>query len=734
MMRLAQKMPAVPVKYATTQLGALTRGGQTFPGGLDLITPSLALHPGALTDGVNFECSLNGGYARIEGYERVDGRPAPSDASFVIVQVESFTNVPSVGDFISQAGSGATGVVAAVNNVAGAYYMVVTQITGSFNTTGTVSTTLNLVVTAANSPFVVTTSYTVALGQGTTIGTATATTVALTALLTAQYTAAAADIYRATIGAVPGSGAVLGVVHMVFAGVDHLYAFRANEAGTAVNLWEASDSGWVQIPFLNIVEFTGGGTDVPLDGATLTQGGVTATVKRIMQRSGDDSWTGDAAGAFVITTPSGGSFTAGAATLTGGATVTLGGIQTPITMVPGGRFEFAKGNFSGQATTRRIYGCDGANKAFEFDGETLAPISTGAADDRPSHIAYHKNFLFLAYRSSVQYSGPGTPFMYGAVNGGGEIAVGDDITALITLPGNQQTATLAIYQQSHTSFLYGTSAATWNLVSYDTAVGARPYSVQNLYDCFSFDDLGVVTLQTTLNFGNFASATLTQNINPFVVRERSTLVASVINRTKGQYRVFFRDGYGLYLTVSGQTYLGAVPVLFPDPVTCTDEDRSASGDEVSYFGSADGYVYQFDKGTSFDGEDLYAFITLARDALKSPRILKQFRAASIEVSGIGYAAFSFGYKLGYGSSNINQPSAVGLTSSFSVAPTWDSAIVWDQNGVVWDVATLLPSYIGMTGTGSNVQVTIQSSSAYIAAYQVNSLTYHYSVRRGLRDY
>lgn len=730
MMRTAQRMPRVDVRYAITQLGALTKGGQTFPGGLDLTTPSLALHPGALKDAVNFECCLTGGYARIQGYERVDGRTAPSDASFVIVQVESFTTVPAVGDFISQASSGATGTVAAVNNVAGSCYMVVTRITGTFDTTGVISTTLNLVVTAANSPFIVTTSYTVALGAGTTIGTATTTSVALTALLTAQYTAAAADIYRSLIQAVPGSGPVLGVVAMTFHPDSHLYAFRANAGGTAVNLYETSSAGWVQIPFFNTIEFTGGGTATPADGATLTQGGVTATVKRVMTRSG--AWTGSAAGGFVITTPSAGSFTAGAATLTGGATVTLTGAQTAITMVPGGRFEFAKGNFGGQSSTRRIYGCDGANKAFEFDGTTLAPISTGAADDRPEHIAYHKNFLFLSFESSAMYCGAGTPFRWTAIDGGGEIAVGDHIHGMITLPGNQTTATLAIFQHQTTSFLYGTSSSTWQLINYNTGAGASAYSIQNLSDCFSFDDLGVVTLQTTLNFGNFTAGTLTENILPFIIRERSTVTASTINRTKGQYRVFFRDGYGLYMTISGKTYLGAIPVLFPNPVTCCDENKTHDGDEVSYFGSTDGYVYQLDKGNSFDGAGLYAFITLAWDAIKSPRVLKQFRAASIEVSGTGYAAFNFGYLLGYGSTNYNQPASVLTATNFSGTATWDSGINWDASGVVWDGVSLMPSELDMTGTAENVQVTIQSSTNYIAAYQVNSIIYHHSIRRGLR--
>jgi hypothetical protein len=86
-------------------------------------------------------------------------------------------------------------------------------------------------------------------------------------------------------------------------------------------------------------------------------------------------------------------------------------------------------------------------KAFEFDGETYAPITTGLPDDRPNFIAIHKNMLFLSYGSSVIYSGIGTPFKYLTVDGGGEIAVGDDITGLLSTIGSQSTATLLVFQR-----------------------------------------------------------------------------------------------------------------------------------------------------------------------------------------------------------------------------------------------------------------------------------------------
>lgn len=723
---LSQQMPKV--NYSVTRLGGgQTQGGVSFPGGLDLTTPSLALQPGAMRAGVNFECSQSGGYARIQGYERVDGRASPSMATYVLVQVSSFVTVPSVGDTIIQGNTGATGTIIAINNVAGAYYIAVTQVTGTFDYVSPVfgSGGAILTVTAAN-PQTVTTSLTV---SDAIIGTAIMPTVLVGAQLNAQYLAAAAAAYRALIGAVPGSGAVLGVVSMVFSGLDNLYAFRANANGTAVLLYKATPSGWTLVPFFNVVSFSAASA-LPADGDTITQGGVTATVQRVMWQSGTTGAV-SAAGVLVVKNPAGGDFAAGAATSSSGGVFNLAGMQTPINLSPGGHYQFQKCNFSGQLVTRRIYGCDGVNKCFEFDGVTYAPIDTGLAPDAPTNICFHKNFLFVSVGSSISYCGAGTPFMWSSIDGGGEIATGDFVTGMLTLPGSQTTATLVVYCRSNTSFLYGTDPTTFNFVTFNTGMGALQYSPQNLFDPFVFDDLGVITLKTTLNWGNFLPSTLTKNIQPFIVQERTKLVASTVNRGKSQYRVFFSDGYGLWVTVINQQYLGSGVVAFPNPVSCCDEGELSTGAEATYFGSSDGlgYVYQMDVGTSFDGADLPAYITLAVDPIKSPRVLKRFRAASIEMQGGGYASINFGYALGYGSPLIGQPTPVAYASGFSGAPIWDQ-FTWDN--FTWDGQTLFPTDVDMTGTGENVQVTISSGTNYIEAYNINSIIYHFTPRRGIR--
>ena len=721
-MNAAPKMP--PVKYSQTSLGSgVSPQGQPFPGGLDLTTPDLRLPAGALRDVVNFEVAQFGGYSRIDGYERYDGQPSPSAAIYTIVQVQAtpadftddFTDdfstglrlyPPPNGVFVTQPSTGATGLVVATVGV-DASYIVLTQTTGAFAAGG-----------ALTDP------------GGDAVGYVVAQTVAIGAEAAANYTALAADTYRGLIGAVPGSGPVQGVVAMAFLGVDCVFAFRANVGNTQTLLWKASPTGWKAVPFFNLIAFSGGGTAVPLDGDTLTQNGVTATIMRVMWQSGAWSTTGGSAiGQFVIAASFGGAFVAGNATTTSGATLALTGPPTPITMAPGGRFTFTKGNFSGQLVTRRIYGCDGINPAFGFDGVTLAPLLTGLAPNAPSHIYFHKNFLFLAQAASLIYSAAGDPIKWDAIDGGGEIAVGDTITEMITLPGSQTTATLCVFMRQNTAFLYGTDPSTFNLVIFNTGIGAVPYSAQNLFDTFFLDDLGVVTLKTSLNWGNFLPTTLTKNILPFIARERGKLTASSLNREKSQYRLFFSDGYGLWITVLNQTYLGSALVLFPDVLNCVDTNNLEDETEATYAGSINGFVYQLDVGTSFDGAIIPAFFISAWDAIRSPRILKRFRAASLEVQGGSYAEIEYGYQLGYDSAQLAQLPGADIALNLSDVPLWDS-FVWDQ--FVWDGNGLTPTDVDATGTAENIRVMVRSGTNFIAAYTIASVIHHYSMRRGMR--
>ena len=78
-----------------------------FKGGWDDETPPLFISPGVCREVQNYECSLNGGYSRVMGYERHDGRTAPSSANYAIVNV-TITGAFATDDTITGVTSGAT--------------------------------------------------------------------------------------------------------------------------------------------------------------------------------------------------------------------------------------------------------------------------------------------------------------------------------------------------------------------------------------------------------------------------------------------------------------------------------------------------------------------------------------------------------------------------------------------------------------------------------------------------
>jgi len=666
----------------------------SLKGGLDQISPTLSLKPGVVRRAVNFEASVTGGYTRIGGYERYNGEAAPSDATYTILGVTLSASV-SLNLAINGQTSGATATIIATPTG----YLVVTARTGTFQVGENIRDGVSVV------------------------GVCTSTTNASSnAQSAAVYSTLAAAYYRALIDPVPGEGPVRGVVY--FGGT--VYAFRNAVGGLSCVLYKSSASGWQTVTLFKEVTFTAGGTATPVEGQVLTQGGVTAAIHRVVKRAG--AWTGTAAGTMVIATPGGGNFAAGAATVSvSGATLTLAGIQTQIALAPSGRYEMVVENFGSGS---KIFGCDGANPGFEFDGTVYAPIHTGMTTDTPDHVVAFKKHLMFAFDSSHQISGIGDPFGWTVVLGAAEIAAGETITNYTILTGSQDDGALLVQTRNNTMILYGSSTADFKLTNYNNGVGALPYMSANLAGAYTLDDRGVVGLTATLAYGNFEQASLTANIRPFILANRQYATACTVNREKSQFRVFFSNGNGLYCTIVNDKFIGAMPVYFPDPVFCTWEGEESDGTEITLFGSSGGYVHRLDAGTSFDGTAINSYITLNYNSIKSPRLLKRFRKASAEITGSTFAALNVSYSLGYGSPLIASQLAASYSANYANS-TWDSGYLWDS-GIVWDGRTLFPSEIELQGTAENIAITFANFTDYTASFTINSLIVHYTPRRGIR--
>jgi len=665
-------------------------------GGLDQVTPTLSLPPGVARRAANFECSITGGYTRIAGYERFDGRPSPSAANYNIL-VCTFTAAVTVGQTVTGSVSGATGVVIVVNTAS----LVITRETGTF----VAGDVLN-----NGSGFVAT----ITAVQG----------VSADGLTDAQYQNLAADNYRADITAVPGSGSVLGVAY--YNGT--VYAWRNNAGGTAAVMHKSTSTGWAAITLGKTMSFDNGVLLIP-DGVTLTgqSSGATGVVARTVLEDGTYA-SSNAAGQLILSSSTG-TFTVGE-NLRIGATTYARVLTAPvqITLAVGGRYETTVANFGGGTANYKLYGVSGTNSAFEFDGTTYVPIRTGMAVDTPSHISFHKQHLFLSFGASVQFSALGFPYQWTPLLGAGEIAMNAEVTNLLVLPGDQSSGALGVYTRSDTSVLSGTSSANFSLSTFNSGTGAFPYTAQNMDQAYVLDDRGIMSLGTSLNFGNFVPAALTMNIPKFIEQHRGLSVGSTVNRDKGQYRVFFSDGSALYMTTLNGRVLGSMPMQFQHNINCAIDSEAPNGGTVQFFGSTNGYVYQMDLGTSFDGEQIPANMNLIYNSIKSPRILKRYRKAAVELSGDSYAEIQFGYDLGYRTTALTQAEDASYQNDLR-SSYWDE-MVWDN--FVWDGSDISPSEIEVSGTAENIAIRISSNSDLLTSFTVNNIIVHYTLRRGLR--
>ena len=569
-----------------------------FRGGLDTETPPWDARAGKLKAAENYEISLSGGYRDVAGYERYDGRPRPHLAPYYLLSLAE-------GD--------PTGTFEAVDptDVDVGTSMATFSLLGKYVD----GADITAIVVANDEVDVADTAAMIGLtvmvdGTDHTVEDAQQDGVADTKYnaLMRHY---AANVRRKNIGKIPGSAKILGLWWLG----STLFGVRDNAAGTEAVIHKATADGWERVPVgeapFRALRFVDGSRDghtedpVMPDGVTLRveRGTWTAgTVAGVITYSSDQTLNADGAGSFDDAN---------------GRTFDITWAGNVFSLAPGGRFRTDRGDFG---YGDRIYGCDGKNNGFAFDGESMLQIDTGNDEDAPEYVAVHVNHLFFAFKHSLQHSGIGNPFDWEAVAGAVELALPAPITALNVEPGESGNAALSVWLRQRIYILYGTSSADWNLVNLRREVGALPDTVQEIVQTAFFDDRGVRYLEAVQEFANFAHSTLTEHcqslVNDILARaDDNPPVGSCIVRQKNQYRLFFADGRALYLTFKGSRMIGVMPINLERKISTVHSSEDHEGFERIFFGTEDGVVYEMEKGTSFDGENIAAYLQLHADYL-----------------------------------------------------------------------------------------------------------------------
>jgi len=655
-------------------------------GGLDLVSPAMDISPGSLTASRNYVPDLNGGYALWGQFERYDGRAAPSDAVHKAIAC-TLTVTPALGATVTI--GAATGLFASA-------------VTGGCVLTGVVGT-----IPASTSMTV----------GGSPVGTTSASTLLAPAsqLVDAQRKNMASAVYRALIAAPTGSGPIRGVVQYL----SKTYCFRDNVGGTAGQMFVSSTSGWTLVGLNEEVSFTNANTSVG-EGDTLTQGSATSTILRLIVETGSLA-SGTNTGRMVIGSRSGGNYAAGAASSTGGGSLTLSGAETANVLPAGGVYQFDIYNFYGSTATTRLYGANGVGKAFEFDGTTFAFIRTNSTPDAPAFIKAHRRYLYLAIGSSLINSSVGLPSRFVTAEGASEIAIGDTITGLASLPGEA----LGVMGRNSSHSLTGAAADTWSLNVLRSDVGAAAYTVQTMGDTFMMDDIGITSVSAAQEYGNFASSTISAKIQPVVDKARNRVIGSFLSRRLGLYVNVMSDGSAIVMAAKYGKLLGFTELLFPFIPTCAYSGEDDLGKERIFIGASNGMVYELGKGSSADGENHEAFVRVAYNLSRSPRVRKRYRKLVLQASARGYASLKFSGDLSFGTSEIS-PIETSVAEPVGAGGYWDISS-WDE--FIWGGQDVSEPEISMSGTGTNLSVTFYMKHPYDEGHVLQGAVVHFTPRR-----
>lgn len=542
---------------------------------------------------------------------------------------------------------------------------------------------------------------------------------ALTDELNDAYAQLAIEDARLQIGPVPGSGRLLGVV--VYNAV--VYAFRNTADGSSARMYRSTSNGWQVVTLGRKLRFTAGQAAGILVGDSITgaSSGAQAQVLRIVIQSG--TFVGNNAAGYMIVSTGSGTFQGETLQVNGTTRATSSGAAQEQVLAPNGVYEFRIHNFYGHSGHRRLYGVDGINRAFEYDDspECFVQIETGMTLDAPNHLAVHQKQLWLSFRGgSVQKSSVGSPELWSVSLGAAEIGIGDDVTGFLEEIGD----TLFIFGRQSTHYIFG-DVTNYALKTYNEEVGAMEGSIQRIGKGIYMDDRGICTLSSSQNYGNYSYNSISALIQPLIKQLKLKVTTSITITDDNLYRIFFNDGRFLSVGFQDKKITGFMACEYAHVVRCAFSGEDAAGEQLTVFGSDDGFIYRAERGTSFDGEMIETFLRPVYFFSRSPSRRKRYRRAQFDVRVAGPLSLDIAVDYSFGDSD-DPTEPVRTVQLGGGGGFWGQAI-WGQ--FKWGAGSAPEAITKLEGAGINIGFLIASRSKTSPPHSLEGVALHHSKRR-----
>jgi len=409
-------------------------------------------------------------------------------------------------------------------------------------------------------------------------------------------------------------------------------------------------------------------------------------------------------------------------------------------------------NWSG---TDNIIIVDGANPPIHFDGSTLTSmIATNAVNGTTIHSTTAANILaatavqefhehmFFSVGQTIRFSAPNEEATVTGAGGSGEIKTGSKIIGMA--PWREQ---LFLFSYDRIGTISGQNSTNFQFQNVTHKVGTiNPKTIQEMDgDIYYLSFDGIRTVAGTVKNQDFELGNVTRSVPSLIenlgFKDSGKEVHAVTLRDKSQYRLFIGDA--AHEPSEGEGILGGVRLnsqgnkalewfkIRGINASCSDSSQFTTAEYIIH-GGFDGYVYQQEKSTGFNGADIDAFLRFPYWSISDPEMQKTLYTGKFYLKAASIIEPSVGYNFDYNIRGNVQPPIQALgTGEEGFAFYGDPNSVYDGSNVNFGDTFPVNADVNLVGSGNNVSFYF-SSNDIRTEWTVQSITIEYSTdgRRG----
>lgn len=341
--------------------------------------------------------------------------------------------------------------------------------------------------------------------------------------------------------------------------------------------------------------------------------------------------------------------------------------STGVTLAGTGKVRFAEHKFGG---TKTLIIVDGASKPFKFDNSSFLSITSATGDVEDStFVVEHQDHLFFVKDNVINFTAPFSDTDFTAANGAGNISLKDNITGLVSFR-NQ----LVIFTPKSIDVLTGNTIADFTKQNVTSDIGAvKEDTIQEIGgDIMFLGPDGLRLFSATDRINDFSLGTVSKPVQTELtdLLTRCTDFTSVVIREKSQYRLLgfnssFTDASALGILGTQLSSDGAQGMAWGELRGINAYASASNRDETQetvIFANDDGYVYQMEEGSSFDGSDIVATFATPFVYINDPQIRKSFYKLNIYTDPQGSFESVVNLKLDFDTEGTVQPPEIEFSN------------------------------------------------------------------------